>query len=265
MENISFNQGEIFRFSDVRGTGSTMHSHHYHDLYEIYYMVSGKCLYHIDDRTYEIREGDAVFIPEGVVHKTDYDDKEHKRLLIECSEHFIPEALKNERKTVHLCRSSSVTEEIHGLLKHIEKEYQAPDELTPEALKSLMTMLCLLLLRNKSTLELSESKNPMVEEIVAYIRSNYNSDISLSELAKSYFISPEHLSRTFKRERGVGFCEFLTLVRLQHAEQLLKSSSGKSISEIAYSCGFNDSNYFSDKFKRAYGISPLKYSKLNRQ
>jgi AraC-like DNA-binding protein len=34
-----------------------------------------------------------------------------------------------------------------------------------------------------------------------------------------------------------------------------------SIAEVAYACGFNDSNYFSDKFKRTYGMSPLQYSK----
>jgi AraC-like DNA-binding protein len=50
-------------------------------------------------------------------------------------------------------------------------------------------------------------------------------------------------------------------VRLQHAENLLKLRDGKSISEIAYGCGFNDSNYFSDKFKKIYGVSPLRYAK----
>ena len=42
---------------------------------------------------------------------------------------------------------------------------------------------------------------------------------------------------------------------------MLKERDGFSISEIAYRCGFNDSNYFSDKFKKVYGTSPLKYSK----
>ena len=101
----------------------------------------------------------------------------------------------------------------------------------------------------------------MIEEIIDIIKSNFQQDIKLSRVAKNYFISPEHLSRTFKRDTGFGFNEFLTIVRLRHAEFLLKNKAGRSISEIAYSCGFNDSNYFSDKFRHVYGLSPLKYSK----
>ena len=101
----------------------------------------------------------------------------------------------------------------------------------------------------------------MIEDVVGYIKENFSSEVTLLEVAKKYFVSAEHLSRTFRRQTGFGFNEFLTLVRLQHAEYMLKNRDGRSISEIAYSCGFNDSNYFSDKFKRSYGKSPLQYSK----
>jgi AraC family L-rhamnose operon regulatory protein RhaS len=46
---------------------------------------------------------------------------------------------------------------------------------------------------------------------------------------------------------------------------MLKEEDTKKVSEIAYICGFNDSNYFSDKFKRTYGISPLAFSKKNKE
>ena len=74
-------------------------------------------------------------------------------------------------------------------------------------------------------------------------------------------VSAEHLSRSFKRETGFGFKEYITLLRLKNAEELLKTRKNMSISEIAFLCGFNDSNYFSDKFKRTYGISPLNFRK----
>ena len=87
------------------------------------------------------------------------------------------------------------------------------------------------------------------------------SDLKLTDVAEEVSISPEHLSRVFKKETGFGFSEYLSLVRLQKAEELLKSEKDLSISEVAYHCGFNDSNYFSEKFKRSYGVSPLKYKK----
>ena len=82
---ILFSNDEIFRFNNSKCFGTVMHSHHYHDLFEIYYMASGKCNYFIDDKSYEVLEGDVVLIPEGVIHKTNYGGEEHGRILIECS------------------------------------------------------------------------------------------------------------------------------------------------------------------------------------
>ena len=74
-------------------------------------------------------------------------------------------------------------------------------------------------------------------------------------------------SPLFKRVTGFGFCEYLTLLRLRRAEFMLKNEPGLSISSVAYACGFNDSNYFSHKFKLAYGKSPkeLKNAKTDEK
>jgi len=66
------------------------------------------------------------------------------------------------------------------------------------------------------------------------------------------------LSRVFKQEVGIGFKEYLIRFRLQKAEDMLKHEPGRAVSEVAYACGFNDGNYFSYKFKEAYGVSPTK-------
>ena len=46
---------------------------------------------------------------------------------------------------------------------------------------------------------------------------------------------------------------------LRYGELLLETN--KSITDIAFECGFNDSNYFGDAFRKAKGISPHKYRK----
>ena len=86
---------DIFRYGNLKSVGESMHSHHYHDSrFEIYYMVSGKCNYFVDDKTYEVTPGDIVLIPEGVIHKTNYNGAEHNRILIECESSFIPADLR---------------------------------------------------------------------------------------------------------------------------------------------------------------------------
>ena len=89
-------------------------------------------------------------------------------------------------------------------------------------------------------------------------------EITLSEVAGLNAVSAEHLSRIFKKELGVGFNEYINNVRLQKAEFMLRNEAGKSVSEIAFACGFNDSNYFSFRFKRAYGFSPVSLRKLSK-
>lgn len=266
MSAVIYRKDEVFRFSNVKCCGTVMHSHHYHNLFELYYLISGKCNFFIDDKTYEVIEGDLVLIPAGIIHKTNYGMEEHARILIECSSHFVPESVRARLGgTPLIYRNGNVTRDIYSLLKRIEEEQHTSDEFTLDALYSIMKLLFFSVLRNKNNIGVTESKNLMVERVATHIKANYNTEISLSAMAKEHFISPEHLSRTFKKETGFGFNEFITLVRLQHAENMLKSREGKSISEIAYSCGFNDSNYFSDKFKRVYGISPLAFSKKQNE
>ena len=182
--------------------------------------------------------------------------------MIEYSTSFIPESLKERfENSVYHYRNNEATKEIYSILKRIEKEQGTPDEFTADMLYALMKMLFFCIARNKNYITPPGLKNRMVEKVVTYIKSNYFTDITLSDTAAEYSVTPEHLSRTFKHETGFGFNEFLTLVRLQRAENMLKEEQTKKVSEIAYICGFNDSNYFSDKFKRAYGISPLAFSK----
>ena len=103
-----------------------------------------------------------------------------------------------------------------------------------------------------------------MEKILEYLHENFSSELSLNETAKRYSVSPEHLSRSFKKETGLGFNEYVTTIRMKHAEQLLKRSDSPSISEIALNCGYNDSNYFSKIFKSVHGVAPLKYKKAQR-
>ena len=262
MATLKFSDDTRFTVNITTNFGDVMHSHHYHDFYELYYMMSGNCNYFIDDKVYEVMAGDVVLIPSGVIHRTNYISSEHTRILIECSENMVPDSVKNSLSSMlYLYRNMPINKEFYNLYKKFDKEVNDPDAYSCEVVKNMIQMIFYTLARTKSLTKESRKKNNMIEDVVSYVKENFSQPINLSQVAKDHFISQEHLSRTFKKHTGFGFNEYLTLVRLQHAEQLLKSDDRMSISTIAYNCGFNDSNYFSDKFKKVYGTSPLKYSK----
>ena len=229
---------------------------HYHSGYEIYYMKEGKCHYFINDTSYDIVSGDIVLIPEGTVHGTSYGTKPCTRLLINFNHGFIsPDILKGASNIGHLYRNKSTASNINDIFSMIEAEYQNGDFLSAHALKSLTESLLILMIRNQSEI-VRQERNTIVERAVKYIQENYMTTIRLSDVAKILSVSEEHLSRTFKKEITFGFNEYVTLIRLQKAEHMLKNEPSRAITEVAYACGFNDSNYFSYKFKKTFGLTP---------
>ena len=262
MEEKFFGGIKDFYYSSDTSSVNNSITQHYHGIYEIYYMKEGRCSYFIDDRTYEVVTGDVLLIPSGVIHKTNYSDEAHTRLLINCSEDYIPKSiLPHVRSLPYIYRTKEIKKETARILELIEKEYKRADLFSEDALKCYTGELFLLLFRNRGELEQDEKKVGLTGRCVKYLRENYASDIRLFEIANMYSVSAEHLSRSFKKDTGFGFNEYLTLLRLQKAEYMLKNEPGRSVAEVAYACGFNDSNYFSDKFKKTYGISPSRMKK----
>ncbi len=232
---------------------------HYHNNIELYYLKDGFCNYFIDNGVYEVKVGDLVIIPERVIHKTNYAKPRHSRTLINCTSNYIPESVRPLLSgLVYIYRNPSITKEIERILDKIGEKYNGSSQFRDETIRCYTAELFFLIAENAGQKEKMHSGNLFIEETVTYIQENYMNKITLAEVARMRTLSEEHLSRTFKKETGFGFSEYITLLRLQKAEYMLKNEPGKSICEIAYACGFNDSNYFSDKFKKAYGIAPSK-------
>jgi AraC-like DNA-binding protein/mannose-6-phosphate isomerase-like protein (cupin superfamily) len=231
---------------------------HYHPHFEIYFMKEGSCRYFIDDRAFDVEAGDLIFIPRGIIHRAVYTTS-HSRLLINFTEEYIPDGILDRiSEGRYLFRSREIARFSEEIFNKIEQEYLRPDEFTKALLKCHTNELFYLVLRHPGNLEEATTGNELVDGIVRYIKQNYMTDIKLSTVAKMKSVSPEHLSRTFKSSTGFGFNEYVTLLRLRKSEELIKTQPNMTISEIAYECGFNDGNYFSYKFKKMYGISPMK-------
>ncbi|MBQ7954522.1 MAG: helix-turn-helix transcriptional regulator [Lachnospiraceae bacterium] len=232
---------------------------HHHQALEIYYMKEGICNYFVGNHSYRVVPGDIIIIPGGTIHRTNYGGVAHTRMLINCSYEYIPSAVAEQIPSIgYLYRNSKVIDKIEEIFNKIENEYSHADVLSAEVLKCYTSELFFLILRNENEHEKNNEESSIVMQVLKYIQHNYMNDIKLSSVAKLVSVSSEHLSRVFKQETGFGFKEYLTILRLQKAEDMLKNEPGRAVSEVAYACGFNDGNYFSYKFKEAYGVSPTK-------
>jgi two-component system response regulator YesN len=101
--------------------------------------------------------------------------------------------------------------------------------------------------------------NRMIEKVKAYLDENYmDYGISLNQTADYIGVSPFYLSRSFKKQEGISFKEYLTKMRMDKAIEYLKQKK-KNVQEIALEVGFVDPNYFSKAFRRYKGVSPREF------
>lgn len=99
----------------------------------------------------------------------------------------------------------------------------------------------------------------LIEQAKAYIQTRYtNPDLALTDVAEHVNLSPSHFSTVFRNQTGQTFKEYLTHVRMEKAQTLLKTTSLKAF-EIAAAVGYNDAHYFSHAFKKYTGVSPMEF------
>lgn len=250
-----------------------MPSCHYHNVYEIYYLLDGRRNYFIQNKIYHVIKGDIVLINIQDIHKTmESNNSFHERILINFQNEFISPLLDNENylldcflsehKVIHL----NVTEQSFVqsiLIKMMEENKKKPKGyLTYE--KILLIELLLFINRNMDRLdELERGQSRLqskMSEVALYLSENYMEKLTLKEVADNFFITPCHLSRSFKKTTGFTFIEYLNSVRIKESRKLLKETR-KSVMKIAEITGFESQTHFGRVFKQMTGLSPTKYRK----
>lgn len=94
-----------------------------------------------------------------------------------------------------------------------------------------------------------------IKKVLHHISNHYKEPLTIQKMAKIANLSDMYFGTLFKDETGISFRSFLTIVRMNRAEEMLYSGEYK-IHEISDACGFSDVFYFSRLFKKYRGISP---------
>jgi YesN/AraC family two-component response regulator len=99
----------------------------------------------------------------------------------------------------------------------------------------------------------------LIEKSLAYIKEHYKeSDLSVDRICSYLNVTPNYFSALFRKKTGQTFVAYLTELRMKKAKWLLENTDEKAYI-IAGMIGYDEPNYFSYVFKKAYGISPSKY------
>ena len=268
-----------FRITQIRRDAHfDMRSSHIHQTYEIYYLLSGSRRMFYNDSIYILDRGDLVFIPPNTIHRTLHtNDRTHERIVVTFGPEAMP-GLMPAAQTPEFGRLFAADPVLHlaganrdyveERLSRLLSEYEQPDEFSALSIRSVLQELLVFLIRykrykNEERVQEINTADRLMQKAARYIRGHYMDNVSLESVAAFVGLSPCYFSKKFKSATGFGYREYLLTVRVREACAMLLETD-KSITEIALDCGFSDSNYFGDVFKREKGVSPLKYRKSNR-
>lgn len=253
-----------------RSQAASIRPEHMHTYYEMYYLSSGNAIHFVDNEILKLKTGDLVFIEKGLIHKTIYEVGVFtERFLICFDDWFIGEGytelLKDLGVRKHFKLSALKQLDTKMLLQKMYTEYNQEQSEYLSMCKNLLGELLIILHRQRpSNREKTLSENETIIQAAAkFIAENFSAPLTLTSLAAKFAMSPSYFSKTFKALTGFGVSEYITLTRIAEAEKLLKTQR-LSITKIAAQCGFNDSNYFASVFKKRKGITPYKFSVINR-
>ena len=114
---------------------------------------------------------------------------------------------------------------------------------------------------------LKQDENPSavisINHMIDYINENYQSELTVDFLARTFHVSPSYLHKVFRKQLDTSPIQYINSIKINEAQYLL-SSADLTVVQIAEHCGFSDSRYFSRVFKTATGISPSQYRAKTR-
>lgn len=100
--------------------------------------------------------------------------------------------------------------------------------------------------------------SPIVKQALTFIHLNLSSSLTVKKAAYEIGLSPDYLTRLFKKELGMNMITYINKKRIYTSLKLLKNTE-LSIEEIGDLIGLNNTSYFYTLFKKEIGISPKQY------
>ena len=98
----------------------------------------------------------------------------------------------------------------------------------------------------------------VVDRVVEYIENHLSEELSVRQLANMAYVSPDHLTRSFKKRFQQTVIDYILKKRMTLAGELLRDRK-LTITMVSDCVGFGNYSYFTEQFKKFYGMTPREY------
>lgn len=245
---------------------------HRHNDIEIIYIRKGYCSYRVDDEVIRLNCGDAIIISSMKLHLLISEDVDYDLDCIIFDPELIEtcDFIKNEyidplfglgAPSYYLFHKDiSADKPIIDKIGMLVDIYY-PGNQGLELFSCLFKICQNVYDRNKNepiTHTLNVSERDIVSTMIFYIDKHYKEKIYIHDLCKVGGVSKNVCTELFKKYTDISPIEYLRQYRLLKSMEYLKNTQ-LSITEIAFSVGFNSSSYYCESFRQIYNMSPMEY------
>jgi len=246
---------------------------HRHERYELTYIIKGRGTRIIGDNIKEYEDGDIVLMAPNTAHhwqSTWIKESSVSAITIFFSEDFPSKDFKLLPEFTIISKvleTSKYGIELKGALRdHIaSKLSELASDHSLEQMMNIMSILHTIGTSGEYNILMTSGffapKNQdwdRISEIVTYIQTHISEKIKVEDLANIAFMHSGSVNRFFKQATGFTLIEYINLMRIGRACELL-SNTDKKTSDVAYDCGFNNLSHFNRIFKRVKGVTPKAY------
>ncbi|MEO6741555.1 MAG: AraC family transcriptional regulator [Chthoniobacteraceae bacterium] len=256
----------------IRSRSAQRIAWHTHEGFELIFLLEGATAYEFQNAgVLELSGGQFLLVPSNTRHRGKQDVRMPSVL---CGILFQPErkhAYENSPfTTADLARMNrrlgerppsvrTMNRELRQLVVRLAEAVSAfhQDRSPPDSKPQLRSMICLAILEAMQLLASRERVG--ATELVAaarnFLRRHHGDTIRMDDLASHLGLSRARMFEVFRNETGLSPNDYLQRHRIEQAKTLI-SGSAKSITEIAMTCGFDSSQYFSRVFRKYCGTTP---------
>jgi len=232
--------------------------------YVIHFVLSGKGIFSMEGKKYELEAGTGFLIPPGELAFYQADELEPWTYIwvgfsgskaleyingIGLSGHA-PIFRSEEHEALYACVKDMMEHNTYGVANELRRIGQ---------LHVFLSMVA-----RENSLEEVEKGNLYVKRAIEYIQGNYHIPIKVTDVADYVCINRSYLYSLFQEELEMSPRQFLSRYRITKAAELLLTSS-LSVESIALSTGYNDTFVFTKAFKQLTGMSPTVYRKEKKK
>lgn len=235
---------------------------HYHDFYELEFILDGRAVNYINGARFELKRGMMFMTRPTDVHRYEIGDGE--RLSV-CTMRFTSALLRGELiselagSELLIADFSRQYEFISQLVHETRREYETQDKYSPLLFGDTAVRLSVMLLRAANAEprgEVMMQNNRIVSAAVNLINSEFGQHITVQRMAERLNVSPNYLGRLFSKNMNMTLGQYLKRVRLVCALNRVVNTDD-TLQRIALECGFSSQSVFTREFRKYYGKAPV--------